>query len=70
MEREFFGKEDFERLKDLLNDIQGKFILSINDVPAIQELFKDFQIKGVQTKYTAKGNHRAKSATELLILNY
>ena len=65
-----FSKEDFECLRDLLKSIQGKFIMSINDVPAIRELFEDFHIKEVKTKYTTKGNHRAQPVTELLILNY
>ena len=64
-----FSKEDFEALRDLLKSIQGKFILSINNVPAIRELFKEFHIKEVKTKYVTKGNHRPKPVTELLILN-
>ena len=64
-----FSKEDFETLQDLLKSIQGKFILSINNISQIRELFEGFQIKEAKTKYTTKGNHRAKLFTELLILN-
>ena len=65
-----FHREDFISLRDLLKTISGKFILSINDVDEIRELFKDFYIKRVDTVYTAAGAHRKKAVQELLIMNY
>lgn len=43
--------------------------MSINDVPEIRELFKDFIIREVPTKYSLDKN-KTKSVTELLIFNY
>jgi len=54
----------------LLSKIQGKFIMSINDVPEIRELFKGFHIEEAATSYSAAGAHRKKQVTELLIMNY
>jgi DNA adenine methylase len=63
-----FGKSDFSNLANILKDIKGKFIMSINDVPEIREIFKDFHIKEVKTTYTT-GTQTGKAANELLISN-
>jgi DNA adenine methylase len=64
-----FSRDDFTVLRDRLAQLKGKFIMSINDVPEIRELFKDFTILEVPTKYSLSQNG-IKSVTELLILNY
>lgn len=64
-----FGKSDFSNLANILKDIKGKFIMSINDVPEIREIFKDFHIKEVKTTYTT-GTQTGKAANELLISNH
>ena len=51
-----------------MKGIKGKFILSINDVPEIRQIFKAFYIKEVQTTYTV-GTQSGKQAAELLISN-
>ena len=61
-----FGREDFGRMAELLRDIKGRFILSLNDLPEVRELFAGFEIEEVQTTYTT--NHRnARRVGELLI---
>ena len=65
-----FTPADFEILRGILTEIKGKFILSINDVTPIKELFKDFQIEKVKTRYTAAGGDKARQAGELLITNF
>ena len=64
-----FCKADFIKLRDILADIKGKFLLSLNDTPEIREIFKQFDISEVSTRYsvTIKNN---KKITELLIKNY
>lgn len=65
-----FSREDFVKLRDILAGLQGKFILSINDVEEIRNLFNDFCIQTVETAYTACGANKKKAVTELLIANY
>ena len=65
-----FSREDFRLLRDILEKVKGRFILSINDVPEIRTLFKGFKIEIVSTKYTAGGANRSKKVNELLIRNY
>ena len=64
-----FGKDDFVTLRDLLANVKGKFIMSINDVPKIRELFAQFHIKEVATEYSIHSGPTQK-VTELLIANY
>lgn len=65
-----FSRDDFEVLRDILQGIKGKFLLSINDVPAIRELFKGFYVETEGTIYMASGGHKQKKVTELLISSY
>lgn len=64
-----FAREDFVRIADVLGAIQGKFILSINDVPEIRETFKSFKVQSVKTAYTA-AKDIYKPVSELLIGNF
>jgi len=64
-----FSRDDFTVLRDLLAGIKGKFIMSINDVPEIREMFADFTIQAVPTKYSL-GSSAVRRVTELLVMNY
>lgn len=64
-----FDKSDFTTLHDTLAKAKGQWMVSINNVPQIRQLFKDFYIKEVKTKYSINGN-RSVPVTELLITNY
>ncbi len=64
-----FARADFEMLRDILAGCKGKFMMSINNVPYIRELFKDFYIREVSTSYTLARDEVSK-VTELLITNY
>ena len=63
-----FGKADFIKLRDLLGEIKGKFILSINDAADIRQWFSAFFITEVDTTYSLSS--RPKKVTELLISNF
>lgn len=65
--KHLFSRQDFQRLADGLRAIKGRFLLSINDVPAIRELFAWARLDEVQTTYTVGGNGQAKPGAELLI---
>lgn len=64
-----FNKTDFERLRDVLKDCQGKWLVSINNVHQIRTLFEGYEFKEVQTSYSIN-NGNTKPVTELLIANY
>jgi DNA adenine methylase len=65
-----FDRSDFMKLRDILARVAGKFILSINDVDHIRDLFQSFRIETVSTSYSAAGANKRKRVNELLIMNY
>lgn len=65
--KEAFGSADFGRLAELLTALKGRFILSLNDVPAVRQAFTRFSLQRVETRYTMPGTDRAQRALELII---
>lgn len=65
-----FCRQDFTKLCELLGNLKGRFMMSINDVVEIRELFKKFKFEQVNTSYSAGGADKRKRVTELLISNY
>ncbi|MFV0492600.1 MAG: DNA adenine methylase [Pseudorhodobacter sp.] len=69
--KELFGREEFDRMAEQLGQIKGRFLMSINDVPAIRETFSAFWVTEVATTYTiGKQNDSRGSRAELLISNF
>ncbi len=60
--------EDYSAMAEILKNINGKFILSINDHEEIREVFSEFSKQKVSVKYSA-GTKR-KTGLELLIRNF
>ena len=67
--KHIFSREDFACMATTLSGIDGQFLMSINDVPEIKELFADFRIETAETLYTGSRSANQK-VTELLIMNY
>ncbi len=67
-----FKEQDFVDLANILQDIKGKFLMTINDTPEVRAIFKRFTIQETTLKYSmsTKPEARAKTRTELLISNY
>lgn len=63
--KDIFLEADFERLRDLLAGIQGRFILSLNDTPEVREFFGKFELVEIELNYQVSG--RATPARELII---
>lgn len=68
--KELFSRDDFEILAGILSGIDGRFILSLNDMPEVRTIFSGFDIESVTTTYSiaAKQSGRGK-AKEVLISN-
>ena len=60
-----FSEADFVRLRDLLEAVEGRFIMSINDRPEIRKIFGRFAIEEVRLNYRLSG--KATPARELII---
>lgn len=60
-----FSEADYGVLSDLLEGLQGRFILSINDHPRIRDLFSWAELEEVATNYRISG--KVSPARELII---
>lgn len=68
---EKFKEEDHINLRDVLSNISGKFLLTINDHEEIRELYKKFNIKETVVNYSVSRQSEArKRYGELIITNY
>lgn len=67
--KNLFSRDDFARLASQLDQVKGKFILSLNDTPGVRETFANFRFEEVKTRYSigAKAN---KPVGEVLIRNF
>ena len=66
--RHNFKDEDYTRLEAVLGNINGRFMLSLNDDEFIRKLFKRYMIEEVSVNYTISFKHG--KVGELLIKNY
>lgn len=65
-----FSAADFASMSEQLRRIEGKFILSINDTPAIRQLFAWAHIEPIRTTYSLAGGAKAAPASELIITGH
>lgn len=66
-----FEEKDHILLRDMLSNIKGKFLLSINDHEKVREWYKDFNIEEVKVNYSVSKESKARGKyNELIIKNY
>jgi len=62
-----FSQDDFNRMSEVLQQLRGRFVLSINDAPAIRDIFSWAAIEPVETTYSLQGGDRSGKVRELII---
>jgi len=65
--RGMFVRSDYEDLAAALRSLKGRFIMTINDVPEIQRMFRWASHRRVELSYTTGGADKVKPARELII---
>lgn len=65
-----FDEDDHRRLKTVLNNIKGRFILSYNDDEFIRELYKDYNVQGITRSCTLSANSSGDKFREVIVKNY
>lgn len=60
---------DFAKMAEILASLKGKFVLSLNDVPEVRSIFKQFKMHGIDLHYTAQ-RIAGKRFKEVLIRNF
>jgi DNA adenine methylase len=64
-----FEEKDFQELAGLLAGLKGKFILSLNDVPEVRDIFCEFRMQPIQLAYSAQ-QKVGRRYSELVIRNF
>lgn len=49
-----FTKADHEKLKEILDSIKGRFVLSYNDCPYVRELYSGYNIEAISRNHNLK----------------
>lgn len=66
---DMFSRDEFELMAETLRSMRGRFILSINDKPAVREIFAGFDMEEINCTYTVGGGLKAGTFGELIISN-
>lgn len=64
-----FAEKDYVELSGHLRNLQGKFLLSLNDRPEVRKIFSEFNISDLTLHYSAQKKSERRFG-ELLISNY
>ncbi len=67
--RHNFEPADFAQLAERLKTVQGKFLLSLNDVPQVRAFFEGFVIRDIDLHYSAQ-RAAGRRYQEVIITNY
>lgn len=66
-----FYKEDHLKLVDMLKEIKGYFLVTINDHPEVRQWYKDFNIIETKVQYSiCREKEGRRDFNELIITNY
>lgn len=65
--RGVFEKSDFAMMAEILSALQGKFILTLNDMAETRQMFGRFNIEAEKIKYSVSG--RPQEVSQLIISN-
>ncbi len=69
--KDMFGRDQFEEMAKQLKNINGRFILSLNDHKEVRKIFHGFEFQDEQVTYKASTKSgKAKKVGEVLISNW
>jgi len=64
-----FPLEEYDRMAELARTIQGKMVITVNDIPEMRRVFAGLQVETVGIQYTVGGSTRSSPTKELIITN-
>ena len=65
-----FQPEDHKRLKEVLDNVKGKWILSYNDCREIRDLYAGYTVISIDRAHNLVSKNQSKRYRELIIKNY
>lgn len=67
--KNIFARDDFEKLSELLRGLSGRFIMSLNDVPAVRDIFAGFDIQSVDVSYSVARKAKTEQSYREVIIS-
>ena len=64
-----FPLEEYRKIAEAMRTMKGIAILTINDHPAMREIFGEFRMKAVDINYTIGGTGTGRNRRELIFEN-
>jgi DNA adenine methylase len=66
-----FGLEQYDKMATLMKTIQGRAVVSVNDIPEMRQAFAGLHMRELSIRYSVGGGTKPRRATgELLITNF
>lgn len=66
-----FGIDEYSRMAELARSIQGKMVISVNDIPEMRRAFKGLHLQTADITYQVGGAGRSRAkSSELIITNF
>ena len=65
-----FGLDQYEKMADMLRNLKGKSIVSLNDHPDIRTIFSGFYIETVPIQYSVGGGNKTVDRVEVIIYSW
>jgi DNA adenine methylase len=66
-----FGLEQYDRMAELLRNMKGKALVSVNDIPEMRKAFKGLSMQRLSIKYSVGASGQGRDPKgELLIANF
>lgn len=63
-----FGLEQYDKIAQMMRQIRGKMIVSVNDIPEMRKAFKGLKMKRIEITYTVGGANRGRTPRGELII--
>ena len=64
---DMFDRGQFEIMAAQLAELKGRFVLSLNDQPEVRRIFRQFEFREEEVRYTLAGMDKSKKFGELII---
>lgn len=65
-----FALEEYHKIAEAMRTMKGSAILTINDHPEMQKIFKEFAVETVEINYTIGGAGKGQKRRELIYKNW
>lgn len=67
--KDMFERAEFDQMADMLRNLKGKFVLSLNDHEEVRRIFSGFRIDEAEVKYSISSTQKGKTFGEVIITN-